>query len=220
MIVSGRIVSAGPEGMTILVPYDPAYVSRRLDTVLVDLPDGRHVTPEQNRKAWALMGEIAQFSGDSKEEVYDAQRLAYHEERRQTLSKKIFRLSQATVEEGREYINYLIDLILRFDIPTHEPLVKNVDDIPHYIRACLTHKKCAVCGRKAELHHVDRVGMGRDRRRMDHLGLRCLPLCREHHQEAHRLGDEALMALYHLESVPIDKDIIKRYNLGKGGNHE
>lgn len=36
-------------------------------------------------------------------------------------------------------------------------------------------RKCAVCGRRAELHHVDRVGMGRDRREICHIGMQALP---------------------------------------------
>lgn len=216
MIVSGHIVSAEPSGASIRIDYPRDYVAKQYDEVRVELPDGRNRTPEQLRKAWALMGEIAAFSGDDKESVYDDHRLAYHQERRQTLERSVFRLSSATMEEASEFIVYLIERILKFDIPTREPLVNNADDIPRYVYACLMHKKCAVCGRKADLHHVDRVGMGGDRRHMSHLGLRCLPLCREHHQEAHQHGDQTLMAKYHLETVAIDGKIVSLYKLPKG----
>ncbi len=77
----------------------------------------------------------------------------------------------------------------------------------------MIHKKCAVCGRKAELHHVDRVGMGRDRREICHIGMQALPLCREHHQEAHQHGDKALLEKYHLATVAIDERIAKANGL-------
>lgn len=221
MIVSGRIVSAGPEGARIRIDYPKDYVAKQYDEVRVELPDGRSRTPEQLRKAWALMGEIAAFSGDSKESVYDDHRLAYHQERRQTLERAVFRLSSATMEEASEFIAFLVERILKFDIPTREPLVNNVDDIPRYVYACLLNKKCAVCGKKADLHHVDRVGMGGDRRHMNHIGLRCLPACRCHHQEIDQIGDQAFMDKYHLEPVLIDNRIADLYRLcKKGQNHE
>jgi hypothetical protein len=74
-------------------------------------------------------------------------------------------------------------------------------------------KKCAVCGKKTELHHVDAVGMGRNRREIDHIGMRCLPLCRDHHDEAHRIGETAFQEKYHLVPIEIDQKIAKKYGL-------
>ena len=71
--------------------------------------------------------------------------------------------------------------------------------------------------------------MGGDRAHMSHIGLRCLPLCREHHQEAHQHGDAALMEKYHIEPIKIDDKIARTYKLGgaaqtskkrKRGKHE
>jgi hypothetical protein len=77
----------------------------------------------------------------------------------------------------------------------------------------MIHKRCIVCGKRADLHHVDRVGMGGDRHDMCHIGMRALPLCREHHNEAHQHGDTALMDKYHLETIVIDEKIAKKYRL-------
>ena len=103
------------------------------------------------------------------------------------------------------------------DVPSSRPLAEYADDVERYVFACLIHKKCAVCGRKAELHHVDRVGMGRDRREICHIGMQALPLCREHHQEAHQHGDKALLEKYHLVTVTIDERIAKANGLKNGG---
>ena len=42
-----------------MVPYDRRYLIRECSEVQVDIPDGRTISPEQRRKAYALMGEIA-----------------------------------------------------------------------------------------------------------------------------------------------------------------
>ena len=47
------------------------------DDVMVIWQDNRHITPEQRRKAWALMTEIAAFQGQDKEDTYADQRSAF-----------------------------------------------------------------------------------------------------------------------------------------------
>jgi hypothetical protein len=91
-----------------------------------------------------------------------------------------------------------------------------VDDIADYVYSCLVNKKCCVCGLHTELHHVDRVGMGRDRTEILHEGMRALPLCREHHREAHDMGEDAFQARYHLsDGIELDKTLCRIYKLGR-----
>ena len=66
------------------------------------MPDGRHISPEQNRLAWALMTEIGLWAGYSKQEVepeiyrkFFAPRFAL--DIMQTIRKHAFHLSTATV---------------------------------------------------------------------------------------------------------------------------
>ena len=94
-------------------------------------------------------------------------------------------------------------------------LAELAEDVQAYVYACCMNKVCAVCRRKAELHHVDRVGMGRNRDDICHTGMEALPLCRDHHMEAHQHGDARLMDKYHLEPITIDEKIARHYKLGK-----
>lgn len=190
------------------------------DDVLVVWQDKRLRTPEQIRKAWALMGEIAEYQGQSKDDVYKEQSSAFSIKHLEILQGQLFHLSSATVTMARDFITLLVEIIIEYGIPTKDPLYSMCDDIRRYVYACLMHKKCAVCGRRTELHHVDAVGMGRNRHEIDHIGMRALPLCREHHDEAHRTGNDALMAKYHLESIEIDQQIAKKYKLNGGQNNE
>lgn len=175
--------------------------------------DARLRTPEQIRKAWALMGEIAEYQGQDKEDVYREQSTAFSVKHLETLQGQLFHLSSATISEARAFIALLIEIILEYGIPTKEPLYGLCDDIGKYVYACLMNKRCAVCGRKPDLHHVDHVGMGFDRKEIVHIGMRCLPLCREHHMEAHNIGENAFSERYHLEPVKIDDKIAKKYRL-------
>ena len=122
-------------------------------------------------------------------------------------------LSTATVTKARAFISMLIDIIVEYGIPTKEPLALLCEDVQKYVYACLINKKCAVCGRKAELHHQDTVGMGYNRDEINHIGKLCLPLCRVHHNAAHSNGLEIFATAHHLTPIPIDKRIAKIYRL-------
>ena len=185
------------------------------DEVMVIWQDNRHITQEQRRKAWALMTEIAAFQGQDKEDTYAEQRSAFTLKHLETLQDGLFHLSAATVTTARAFITMLVEIIIEYGIPTKEPLYGLCDDIERYVYACLMNKKCAVCGKKAEIHHCEgsTVGMGRNRKTMVHLGLELMPLCREHHRECHDNGQTAFNSKYHLIGIPADEKICKKAGL-------
>lgn len=192
------------------------------DEVTVLWGDRRTISPEQRRKAWALIGEVAAWAGylsaDDKRDInatMKAEFLRARVDKLQAEAIKAFSLSDVDMTTARLYIDWLVEFCVVNNVPTKVALHEYAEDIAAYVYACLMHKRCAVCGRKADLHHVDRVGMGGDRAHMNHIGMECLPLCREHHQEAHQHGDAALMARYHLQGIQIDDKIARLYKLGK-----
>lgn len=215
MIVQGRITDANPNWLTIQVPYNPRFVTQKWDEVAVDIPDGRRISPEQRRKAYALMGEIADWAGMTPEDIKLTQKHDFVQKHLEGLHKELFSLADCDMTTARLFITYLIEFVLEFDVPLRVPLVTLCDDIEKAVYACLRHKKCIVCGKPCDLHHCDKVGMGRDRTDICHIGMECLPLCRDHHREAHDHGDKALMDKYHLVPVEIDKEIARIYKLGR-----
>lgn len=210
IMTTGRAMES-PQGVVVYTTRPP--VDNLSNEVLVYWQDSRARTLEQIRKAWALMGEIAEYQGQGKDDVYREQSTAFSLKHLEILQGELFHLSTATVSTARAFINLLIEIILEYGIPTKEPLYGLCDDIERYVYACLMNKKCAVCGKKTELHHYDHVGMGRNRREIDHIGMRAYPLCREHHEEIHLIGEMAFDEKYHLVPIAIDQKIAKKYNL-------
>ena len=210
-IITAGIAYETPKGCVVRTTR-PA-VEHLSDEVRVFWADNRCISAEQRRKAWALMTEIAAYQGQDKEDVYREQSAAFSIKNFESLQGHLFHLSTATVSEARDFINLLIEIIIEYGIPTKEPLYGLCDDIERYVYACLMNKKCAVCGRKTELHHYDHVGMGRNRREINHIGMRAYPLCREHHEEIHLIGEKAFDEKYHLIPIEIDQKIAKKYNL-------
>lgn len=221
--LKGQIVDADQQYLTIRVPFSPEFVRQGIREAEVFLRDGRRITPEQRRKAWALIGEVAAWAGyrASEKSALNA------EMKRDFLLKRVddltakaigtFSLSDVDETTASMYITYLVDFVLENNVPTRQPITELCEDIQAAVYAAAIHKRCIVCGQNAELHHVDRVGMGGDRHDMCHIGMRALPLCRVHHNEAHQHGDAVLMDKYHLETIEIDRAIAKLYKLQKEG---
>ena len=97
-----------------------------------------------------------------------------------------------------------------------------VDDIQDYVYSCLVNKKCAVCGKPADLHHIDHVGTGRDRDEIIHEGMEAMPLCREHYTEAHTIGQKTFEDKYHFDGgIILDKTLCRIYGLkARRGNNK
>ena len=199
-------------GVVYVITSRPA-VNNLSDEVTVTWQDSRNRTAEQNRKAWALMSEIADFQGQEKEATYKEQSLAFTDKYLEILQGRLFHLSTATVSEASAFITMLVEIIVENGIPTKQPLYTMCEDIEKYVYACLMNKKCCVCGLKADLHHVDQVGMGYNRNTKPQLGARVLPLCRVHHTEYHTIGGTAFGEKYHVVAVPMDKRIAAKYNI-------
>lgn len=229
-ICTGKVTyKPGSEYVSILVRPESVeqIINMGVNEAVVEFVDPRECSRKQQNMAWALMRDIERNINGSEKDVEDytyptMAGIFQASQAEMTLKQKLFSLSRATVSQTREFINLLIATIINYGFSTKRPIQENCDDIQFYEFACAMHRKCCACNQggddqtvKAEIHHLDRVGMGRNRDEILHEGMRCLPLCRECHMEAHQIGDEAFMEKWHLEPLTITPDIIKKYHLGK-----
>lgn len=191
-----------------LVSIDRELLQKQVATVELRLDDGRTITAEQRRKVFAILRDISLWSGHGPE--YLRQYLTW--DFIALTGREWFSLSDVDRTTAREFIDYLIDFCFRFEVPSKDTLLHQTDDIGRYLYLCLEHRKCAVCNRHAEVHHVDRIGMGRDREQIVHEGLLAIALCREHHDEAHRREKEFFQE-QHIYGIRLDPYLCRCLNL-------
>ena len=220
--VRGKIVDYDERRGEIVIraPYTdfPALCRREYKEVDVVLIDSRPLSEKQRRNCYAMIREIATWCGDTSESVKEALKLDFWCGELLQMSDRLFSLSDAPMSVVAAFQSWLARFIVRNDVPTRRPMLEYVDDIDDYVYACLINKKCPICGKKADLHHIDAVGMGRDRTEIIHEGLEVLSLCREHHTEIHTIGKADFLKKYHLNSgIIADKTICKIYGLKKKG---
>jgi hypothetical protein len=220
---SGRIIdidSGGTATIKAVLPNLYHALDRRYNEVEIILPDGRRISPEQRRKCYALIGEIAEFiegfrTSETIEDTKQVMKWDFILKRMESQERQLFSLSSCDMSTAREFITYLIEFIVKNDIPTKVPLIEQCEDISKYVYACMVNKRCCICGKPADLHHVNAIGMGNDRDEVIHIGREALPLCRVHHTELHSIGNSSFMAKYHIEPAKIDEKIAKIYKLNK-----
>lgn len=214
-IVSGKITNITPDLIVIHAPYQNIERAclRKYSDVCIGLPDGRTITPAQRKKAYVLLTKISEWSGYTPVEVIkEITKLKFMIDS-DNLDSKVFSLSDCDVTTAREYISFLIDFVIQNNVPVGQPLIELCEDINKYVYACLMNKVCAICGKPAQLHHVDRVGMGRNRNTISHLNMLVLPLCGMHHIECHDMPQYEFNKKYHLVPIKLTTEIGKKYNL-------
>ena len=217
-VVKGRVVDYDvlTGEVVIRAPYDDWYTltKREYKSCLVQMIDNRPLSDKQRKACYALLREIAEYTGQGMDPTKEWMKLKFLADDLEQTADKIFSLSNAPMSLVCAFQRFLVRFIVDWDIPCRFPLLNFVDDIPDYIYACLINKKCCISGAPADLHHIERVGMGRNREEIIHEGMEVLPLARGYHEEAHTMSDEDFFDKYHLPGgIVMDRTLCRIYGL-------
>lgn len=215
-MIVGKVVEVKENGKAVIEAdiNIHKYIKQNIKECIVEYKDSRPLSDVQRKMCYALINAIAEHTGNSTQDIKEYFKLEFWSSRVESLADKIFSLSNAPMSLVAEFQRFLINFVLENDIPTKRPLLEYVDDIDHYVYMCLIHKKCCICGKKSDLHHIDTIGMGNDRTEVQHEGREAMSLCREHHNEMHQIGKQDFFKKYHFNNgVKIDKTLLKIYGL-------
>lgn len=175
---------------------------KRICNAEIRFDDGRHISAEQRKKAYATIRDISDWTGYLPEEMKEI--LKYQHMMR--TGDAYFSLSNCSMDTAREFINTILEFTLENGIPLSDNAIERTDDIGRYLYYCLLHKKCAICGKDGEIHHEDAIGMGNDRTKVDDSSYKKICLCREHHTLAHSLGVIRFREMYKVYGIVV-KDL-------------
>lgn len=155
------------------------------------------ITNEQRKKIFALIKDISIQTGEDKESLREtiSQRFI------QTTEYEEFSLSNCSKRLAQDFIEYLLALAFELGVSLSENPIEGLDDIEGYLHLCIQKRICCVCGKDGEIHHVDTIGMGRDRKTVNDSKHKKMALCRNHHTEYHTIGIEDFERKYHVYGV-------------------
>ena len=178
-------------------------IDGRVRTCEIRLEDNRKISYEQRKKAYACIADISKYTGYQPEQAKELMKYLYIIR----TGGEYFSLSNCSMETAKEFINVLLDYIIENGIQMDESGVDRSEDIDHYLWKCLRERKCCVCGRKADLHHVKAIGRGHNRKHFDDSNLMKRALCRNHHTESHNIGQKEFMKKYKVYGIKYKEDV-------------
>lgn len=181
---------------------DYMFTDKQCRTAEVRLDDGRLISADQRKKAYATIRDISVYTGYLPE--VQKEWLKYLHISR--TGSRYFSLSDCTMDEAREFINTILEYAIENGVQLTDTGINRTDDIGKYLYYCIKHRKCAVCGQDGEVHHVDAIGMGNDRHKVDDSDYRKICLCRKHHTIAHQGGMPAFERMYHVYGIVFKDD--------------
>lgn len=182
--------------------------------VELETVDPRQARPKQRALFFALLQDIWQWSGEDKEFLKE---WFYTRYTIRTAGKTISLADRTenTVTDAKFLIDDVINFIFEYDVPVKAgyELLPRDEEYMQYLS--IKHRKCLICGLRADIHHVDEIGMGRDRNHIDHTQHRLAALCRKHHTEAHQLGLTEFCKRHHLTrlGIKVNAETLKQIGL-------
>lgn len=193
------------------------FANGKQPTVELLVDDGRHITPDQRKKIYALLGDYCIYTGYSLDEA----KLFFKSMVADFFHTGMFSLSNCSETIASQMITTMLEFFFFEDIPFHTKIWDSLpDDFPR-VMMCIKTKRCAICLKEhADIHHVTTVGMGRNRNKINHVGMYIEPLCRVHHTIFHTIGAKNFMMKYHIKPIKVTPEIAKELHLGKQKSEE
>ena len=218
LVTTAKVV--GYDGCTMVVIPQQAIsremLQKNVNEIEIRLIDGRECSHNQRAKIFAIIRDISDWSGHDREDLRKYFTESFCEDNdTEYFSLSPHKSNMADMTTARAFITYLIEFCLRWNVPTLKPLLDKAEDIGKYLYLCLENRKCAVCNSKAEIHHVDTIGIGRNRNTIIHKGMNAIALCHKHHMEAHNIGKNTFFLKYHVYGIQLDQYLCKVLKMGR-----
>ncbi|WP_353486159.1 putative HNHc nuclease [Apilactobacillus xinyiensis] len=177
----------------------------------LDFDDKRIISYKQQRKIYALLNSITKHIQMDLETIKKELKGDFCKKHHQ----QMFSLSNCTVTTANNFIDYLVNICLEWDVEFASKALDIAKDSYGWEINCLNNKKCCICGGGMQIAHVHAIGMGANRQKMVHIGYTVLPLCYKHHNMQHTIGIKTFLNKYALTGVRIDKELSRKLHLGR-----
>ncbi|WP_010050289.1 putative HNHc nuclease [Carnobacterium maltaromaticum] len=198
-------------------PFDITTARRKagegLIKAFIEVQDNDMISDDQRKKIFALINDICDHTGYLFDEMDQKMRYYFMAE----TGCDVFSLArnQVTKEFASRYIEYIIEWCFKTGIPFKYRDYHMAADITRTLFIYLKYRQCFVCGKQhADIAHVEAVGAGRNRRKIDHSQHHFMALCRDHHTEQHTIGIDTFMKKYALVPIKLTPEQIAEFKIG------
>lgn len=177
----------------------------------IKLDDNRRISAKQQKRIYLTIKDIANHLGYFPKE---AERLLI-ENFNISYNENLTSIPECSMSLARKFLAYLLEFCLQYTVPLTDYAVNRIDNIESYISLCLLYRRCAVCGDIADIHHAldDKIQMGNNRNKINHVGRKAIPLCRTHHTQLHNMSENDFYKKYSIKPIPLTEEMVKKLGL-------
>lgn len=169
----------------------------------VEVPDHEKITHKQRRTIFLLCEDIELHLGQPKE----AMRKDFQFELEIMNGYDPISLKNCSKKVSRELIEMIIAFMFHHQVPMRLETSMLMKEDKSYLYWATITRHCVICGQpNSDLAHLEAVGRGMNRNKMNHYDKHVLALCRKHHTTQHQMGIESFNKYYHLENAWIKVD--------------
>ena len=216
--IQGKIVEEQDDCYLVSIPKVEEIKEYNITDCLIKLQHPTLITDEQRKKAWVLIGDIAEGTnriGRFKDAVHNEMKELFCKQNYITR----FSLSNCSREMATRYIEFLISYILKNNIPS-EVAVQDFDDsIARSLYARYMSGKCMICEEPFTRLYL-KTGTGVERTGVDKLtvGDEIYFLCDKHGEYLEKKGKKIFDQVYILEPLRVGNSVLN--NLKEKGKEE
>lgn len=169
----------------------------------VNVVDPEQISVKQRKLIFGLLNDIDRHTGQPVEDLRSMFQgyVQYVHGFKERIS-----LSNCDMKTASLIIETILAWCFFNEIPLLKKNIMMMKDDKSLIYLCIIKRKCIICGEKAELAHMQAVGRGRNRNKIDHYGNKILPLCHNHHKQQHSMGIKSFNEHYLLEDAWMEVD--------------
>lgn len=180
----------------------------------IRIVDERTISAAQRKKIYATIKDISLFTGDDPEYLKEFLKFDYCGES----GEEYFSLSNCSIDIAREFIEHLIDFVLKHNIPLSDLALNRTDSIDRYLYGCIKYRRCCITGKAgADIHHCEgsKVGMGGNRKKISNRGRKLIALSREWHNKVEAHGDQEIFKKYKIYGITLDDVALRELGLSE-----
>lgn len=167
--------------------------------------DPLKITERQRAFIFALVNDIERHTGQPREDMR-----YYFQDYIQFVNGYENKVSLSTCSQytATQIIDTILTFMFKHDIPINKKTSTLMRNDQTFLYLATIQRKCVICGKaQSDLAHHYHIGRGRNRNVMDHYGFEVLALCREHHNQQHKMGVNTFDNHYKLKDswIKVDK---------------
>lgn len=178
------------------------FADNKQPTIQIDIDDGRHISPDQRKKIFAMLRDMAMYTGYDIRDMEQWMKYYFYAR----TGAKPFSMSDCSVQTANKFLTFILDFCFENGIPFKTQTWDSIPDWYPKAMQCLRHRQCIICGKPhSDIDHFTPVG-NRSRQLVDHRKLYFECLCREHHMERHQMGAKSFIEKYHIRPIKLSED--------------